>query len=327
MTHFGKIEFSPNRHDWRPTPLPEQIVLITTIDSEERPHLATKSRISIISYGPPTILVFACRADYTTASNLQTANQFVVNVPGDDLVATSWIVGSAPSSRGPELFEENGLTPIPSLKVRVPRIAECRAHLECEIEETKRIGQDLAVFGKVVSVSVNKSIIEKDEALSYHRLAPFFFLDSNRTASLGASRRVEEPVPGPRHDLTILATKDLKNTVEFYSQAFDWPIRVKKQNYVEFELPGGRGLALCPRREIERRAGSTLNEPKEGKLNGVELHFTCDNLPRVLARLVAAGARELSALKERNEKEEAAYFADPEGNILIIGRRLTAETA
>ncbi len=325
MTLYGKVELPSGRYDWCPTPLMEQVVLVTTINGKEQPHIATKSRISVISYGPPTILVFACRAEYLTASNIQTTNQFVVNVPGDDLVATSWIIGSEPSSQGPELLQENGLTPIPSLKVSVPRIAECRAHLECEVEETVKLGLDLAVFGKVVSVSMDERLTKMDETLSYQKLAPFFFLDSKRTASLGSSRRVDEPLPGPRHNLTVLATRDLEAAKSFYSRAFDWPIRIEEQDYVEFALPGGRSLGLRLLEAMEHQTGLLPDRLSDGALSGTQLHFFCEDLPRVIVRLVSAGARELSELKTRDTDEEAAFFADPDGNTLIIARRLSTD--
>jgi flavin reductase (DIM6/NTAB) family NADH-FMN oxidoreductase RutF/catechol 2,3-dioxygenase-like lactoylglutathione lyase family enzyme len=324
MANFGKVEISSNRHDWSPTPLPEQVVLVTTADAEGRPHVATKSRLAIISYGPPTIVVFACRAEYQTAANIKANGQFVINIPGDDLVATSWIVGSEPSYRGPDLLTENGLTPISSLKVEAPRIAECRAHLECEMDRMIDFGPDLAVFGKIVSASMDAEIIAEDEALCYLKLAPFFFLSSSRTASLSRSRRVDQPVPGPRHNLTILVTRNLERSTDFYADAFDWPITQKRQDYVEFALPDGRCLALCPREEIGRQVNALPTEVPEGRLTGIELYFYCDDLPRTLARLISAGARELSELKERSWGEEAAYFADPDGNILGVTRYLSA---
>jgi flavin reductase (DIM6/NTAB) family NADH-FMN oxidoreductase RutF/predicted enzyme related to lactoylglutathione lyase len=314
MTGYGKVEISPNRLDWNPTPLPEQVVLVTTIDKENQPHVATKSRISVISYGPPTLLVFACRSEYLTAENAQETGQFVVNIPGDDLVATSWVVGSTPSATGLELLAQNGLTVVPSLKLDVPSIAECRAHLECEVVETRQFGDDLAVFGKVVSASIAENLTDNGEAINYRNLGPFFFLNADWTASLGMARRVEEPTPGPQHDLTVLATADLDRLQTFYTGAFDWPLKVSDTDYVEFALPGGRGLALRQREE------AAADNPDAGEKNrsGIELHFQCENLPRLIARLVAAGAVEISASSKRDSGEDAAYFADPDGNVLIV---------
>ena len=116
MAGYGKVEISPFRLDWNPTPLPEQVVLVTTIDKDDQPHVATKSRISVLSYGPPTLLVFACRSAYLTAENMQETGAFVVNVPGNDLVATSWVVGSSPTSKGPAQKSSRSGGPVGSAK-------------------------------------------------------------------------------------------------------------------------------------------------------------------------------------------------------------------
>ena len=320
MTKYGKVEISPNRNDWTPVPLPEQVVLVTTRDSEGQPHVATKTRLSVISYGPPTIVVFACRKEYPTAMNIAATGEFVINVPGADMVATSWVIGLDPHSRGIDLFEENDLTPIPAEKLSPPRIAECRAHLECKVVDTREFGEEMAAFGEVVSVSLDAQLTKGRSASDNDAaLAPFFYLEAGRTAPLGRSRAVEEPVPGPRHDVTILATEDLENSVAFYMKAFDWSIRLQSKSYVEFELPGGLGLAVCTLDGFEKHIGLKPNI-KSGAVTPVQVYLRSDDLARAIARLHSAGARPLSNLKKRDWGEEAAYFADPDGHVLVISR-------
>lgn len=326
MSSHGKVEVSAVRHDWQPTPLTEQVVLVTTMSGDGEPHVAAKSRISVVSYGPPTYLLFACNESYQTAANVLQTEQFVINVPGDHLTAVSWVIGCDPSGRGVQRFDENGLTRIPGLKVKVPRISECHAHVECELVETRQFGPDLAVFGKVVSVSMDERLVEGDERLRYRRLAPFFFLDMEWTAPLGAARRVEEPVPGPRHDLTMLATPNLKRAVRFYTRAFDWPMVVEERDFVKFDLPGGRGLALCSYDAFERYTGQRFSGSPTGKLTGVEIYLRCDVLAHTIARLAAAGARELTELSPRDWGDEAAYFADPDGNVIAVARPLRSSS-
>lgn len=318
MASFGKKELSPNRHDWNPTPLPEQVVLVTTIDNQQQPHVATKSRVSIVAYGPPTLVILACRAEYSTAANIVKNRDFVINIPGDDLVATSWVIGSEPNSRGPSVFEENDITPIPSLKVKSPRLAECRAHLECELEDSVQLGEELMVFGRVVALSVNNDIVGENQEVSYQQLAPFFFLNSNWTASLGAARRVDQPRPGPNHNGTVLTVSDLGKSVDFYSRAFDWPITAESDDRVDFDLPHGRTFSLQTMSATQQELGTTPMSPPEGEVSPVHLHFQCDDLPRALAKLVSVGAAELTDLRESDSGEKSAYFTDPDGNVLII---------
>ncbi len=320
MTSFGKVEISPNREDWSPVPLPEQIALVTTADAEGNPHVAAKSRFSVISYGPPTMVVFMCRNEYPTFLNIDATGEFVINVPGSDLVATSWVIGLDPSDRGPKLFSENGLSPIPSIAVKPPRIAECRAHIECRVIDKKKFSYETATFAEVVAVSISKEIADKNcIAAKYQSLSPFFFLEAGWTAALGCARPAEEPVSGPKHDVTILAVSDLNRSVDFYMSAFDWKIKTKSKHYVEFILPDGLGLALCSYEGFQRIIGTNPQLPDEG-VAPAQVYLRTDDILRVIARLHAVNAKPLSKAAVRDWGEEVAYFADPDGHVLAIAR-------
>jgi len=315
-----KVTVPPSRHEWSPTPLPEQVVLITTVDSGGVPHVAAKSRVAVISYGPPTVVVFGCRAEYRTAANVLATSEFVINVPGEDLVATSWVIGLDPAGTGIERFDRNGLTRIAGLAVKPPRIAECRAHVECRVREARAFGPDLAVFGEVTAVSVDHHLHEQDKALSY--LAPFFFLDMSFTAPMGAARPVDEPASGPRHDVTILSTDDIRSLAGFYMRAFDWPVEIESREYVQFAVPGGRGVAVCSFDAFEDYTGSRVPHRMDENLTGIQLYLRTDDLSGAIARVVEAGGRPLSPLAPRKWGDEAAYFADPDGNVIALARRL-----
>ncbi|MHC4223545.1 MAG: VOC family protein [Planctomycetota bacterium] len=126
----------------------------------------------------------------------------------------------------------------------------------------------------------------------------------------------------PTHILTILAVEDLERSVDFYVRAFSWPKRVDAPVYVEFELPGGRGLGLYDREAFASNAGRPPQRIAQGELAPTELYFHCDDLAAALERIHEAGARVLSSLARRDWGDEAAYFADPDGNVLVLARRL-----
>ncbi|MCU0662495.1 MAG: flavin reductase [Myxococcota bacterium] len=320
MSDYGKIEIGTNRLEWNPSPLTEQVVLVTTVNEKGEPHLATKSRVTVISYGPPAVVVFGCQARFQTAANVLKTSQFVLNIPGEDLVAMSWVVGMDPASTGSRLLAENGITPIPSLKVSPPRIAECRAHIECTVSDVREIGNDLAVFGTVVSASLNSNIAQGDAVERYQRLSPFFFLDFERTALLGIGRLVEQPPMGLRQMRTVLATSDLNRAADFYSGAFDWPALRTTGVSVDFMLPDGSVLRLLRAEAFGHALGSKPCQPQSDGLTGAQIHLSCEDLPRVIARLVALGARELWPLSEQEPGEESAAFADPDGNVVVVSR-------
>ncbi len=122
------------------------------------------------------------------------------------------------------------------------------------------------------------------------------------------------------HILTILAVADLKKAAAFYRAAFGWPARVEAPVYVELELPDGRGLGLYQREGYAKNTGVTPTPVPAGGISGTEVYLHSADLPAAIKRAKEAGARELSPLAPRPWGDEAAYFADPDGNVLVLAR-------
>jgi predicted enzyme related to lactoylglutathione lyase len=136
---------------------------------------------------------------------------------------------------------------------------------------------------------------------------------------------IEESVAKPpvaRHVLTILAVHDLARSAAFYREAFGWPLRVEAPVYVELEQPDGRGLGLYQREGFGRNTGQVPMRVPAGELVGTELYFHVDDLEAMAQRLSEAGARLLSPMAARDWGDEAAYFADPDGNVIVVARPL-----
>ncbi|MFQ5653542.1 MAG: flavin reductase [Planctomycetota bacterium] len=321
MDASSKRDLPADKRRWHPSPLPGQVVLVTTVDSRGHGNVATKSWISMAAFGPPAVLMFGCSREHATASNIESTGDFVVNIPGDDLLGACWAIGSDASVRGEDRFDRHGLTPIPSIRVRPPRIVECRAHLECELDGTREWGRELAIFGRIVAASVDGAALEGEPIARYESLAPFFFLEDGWGASLARAREAGAGPSGPRHILTILAVADLEASVRFYRGAFGWPARVEAPVYVELELADGRGLGLYRREAFGHNTGRLPEAVPPGGLAATELYFHCDDVAAAAARLEGAGARKLSDLALRDWGDEAAYFADPDGNVLVVARR------
>jgi catechol 2,3-dioxygenase-like lactoylglutathione lyase family enzyme len=125
-----------------------------------------------------------------------------------------------------------------------------------------------------------------------------------------------------RPALIILAVSDLPRAVQFYRTAFGWPQEVDVPVYAEFAMPGDQRLGLYERVAFGRNTGQAPGAMPDGALTGTELYFYPHDLPAAIARLEAAGAHELSRLTRRDWGDEAAYFADPDGNVLVMARPL-----
>ena len=158
----SKADISCDKHEWSPSPLLGQVVLVTTIHPDGTPNVAPKSWVSMVAFGPPPVVMFGCNHQHRTARNALGTGEFVINVPGVDLMEASWAVGADVSAEGLDRFHRNGLTALPAIRVRPPRIEECLAHLECEVEGSRDWKEEVAIFGRVVAVSMNTDLLAGD---------------------------------------------------------------------------------------------------------------------------------------------------------------------
>ena len=156
-------------------PLMGQVVLITSVNREKVPSLATQSWISIFA-SRPAIVGFGCNMSQSTAKNILATGEFVVNIPGAELAKKIWNM-SGIETEGNKSIEKAGLSPVKSAKLSTPRIAECKAHLECSLDWTKKYGDQVVIFGRVLLASVDKKAVEADSDQRYKYLKLLADLD------------------------------------------------------------------------------------------------------------------------------------------------------
>ena len=156
-------------------PLVGQVVLITTVNREKVPSLAPQSWISIFA-SRPAIVGFGCGLSQPIAKNILSTGEFVINIPGAELAKKIQNV-SEMEAEGNKQIEKMGLTPVKSAKLSTPRIAECKAHLECSLDWTKKYGDQVIIFGRVLLASVDKKAVEANLGERYKYLKLFADLD------------------------------------------------------------------------------------------------------------------------------------------------------
>ena len=126
----------------------------------------------------------------------------------------------------------------------------------------------------------------------------------------------------PDHILTILAVRDLARAVAFYRAAFGWTVEVEAPVYVEMRLPRGQRLGLYQREGFAVNTGvSPVEVPAQG-ISGTEIYLHVQDIGLAMERLEHAGARTLAERSEKPWGDEAAYYADPDGNVLVVARPL-----
>lgn len=121
--------------------------------------------------------------------------------------------------------------------------------------------------------------------------------------------------------LVILAVHDVSRAARFYEDAFGWTTEVDVPVYREFALPGGMRLGLYLRDAFVKNTGArpvSLRAPEHTL--ATELYLMVGDLDAAVARLTALGARCLSPTAPRPWGDTAAYFEDPEGNVVVVAR-------
>ena len=66
------------------------------------------------------------------------------------------------SGRKVNKWKETGLTQLPSLKVKIPRIKECFGHLECKVVKAYTVGDHTLFIGEVVATSADEEVMNGD---------------------------------------------------------------------------------------------------------------------------------------------------------------------
>ena len=96
-----------------------------------------------------------------TAANIMASREFVVHLV-DEKMGEAMNATADDLPHGENELRVAGLTEIPSLKVKPPRIKEAPVALECEVHDVLEIGSNRLVIGLVKWVSVRDGILDEE---------------------------------------------------------------------------------------------------------------------------------------------------------------------
>lgn len=129
----------------------------------------------------------------------------------------------------------------------------------------------------------------------------------------------------------ILYVRDQAASARFYRAVLDLAPTLDVPGMTELPLPGGAVLGLMPERGIVRLLGDAIVDPATaGGVPRAELYLVLDDareLDRFFARALAAGARELSPVADRDWGHRAGYVADPDGHVLAFAAPIGPDVA
>lgn len=146
---------------------PRPIALITSMDEKGRLNAAPFSAYNYLCTDPPIVGIGVTNrpgepfVPKDTARNIRRTGEFVVNIVTEDIAQQMNICATDFPAEMSEV-EMAGFTTVPSEKIKVPRIAEAHAALECREYTTMEIGRSRIILGRVVAVYVEDRFVDAE---------------------------------------------------------------------------------------------------------------------------------------------------------------------
>jgi catechol 2,3-dioxygenase-like lactoylglutathione lyase family enzyme len=125
----------------------------------------------------------------------------------------------------------------------------------------------------------------------------------------------------------ILYVADQQRSAAFYSSVLGEAPTLNVPGMTEFSLGPLTVLGLMPEEGIVRLLGTTINNPSLARgIPRSELYLIVEDATAFHSRAIAAGARELSSLTQRDWGHSVAYSLDPDGHILAFASQTEVVT-
>jgi flavin reductase (DIM6/NTAB) family NADH-FMN oxidoreductase RutF len=144
---------------------PRPIALVTSHDLEGRLNAAPFSAYNYVCTDPPVVAIGVANrpgkmiVGKDTAQNIRNTREFVVNVVNEE-IAEKMNLCAIDFPHEVSEVDIAGFTTAPSLVVKVPRLAEAPACLECREITTMEIGRSRIVLGQVVAMHVRDDLVD-----------------------------------------------------------------------------------------------------------------------------------------------------------------------
>lgn len=144
---------------------PRPIALVTSLNEDGSVNAAPYSSYNYLCTDPPIIGMGVMDrpggkfVPKDTARNIRRGGEFVVNVVTEDLLE-GMNVCATDFPAGVSELEMAGLGTVDSSLVKVPRIAQAHAALECVEHSTIEIGRSRIVLGRVVAMYVEDQFVD-----------------------------------------------------------------------------------------------------------------------------------------------------------------------
>ena len=157
---------------------PRPIAFASTIDAKGSVNLSPFSYFNVFSSNPPILIFSPSRRvrDNTTKHTLENAKEtkeVVINIVNHSIVE-QMSKSSREYDKGVNEFLETGLTQVPSLKVKPPRVLESPISFECKVDNIVSLGDSggagQLIIAKVVQIHINKEYLDSEGGIDSEKL-------------------------------------------------------------------------------------------------------------------------------------------------------------
>ncbi|MBB5395839.1 flavin reductase family protein [Mucilaginibacter sp. AK015] len=157
---------------------PRPICLASTVDAEGNVNLSPFSFFNVFSVNPPVCVFSPSRRvrDNTTKHTLENLKQVpecVINIVNYDMVQQVSL-SSVEYPAGVNEFIKAGLTELPSVMVKPPRVAESPVQLECVVRDIISLadtpGAGNLVIAEIKFIHINEAILNENGVIDQEKI-------------------------------------------------------------------------------------------------------------------------------------------------------------
>lgn len=152
---------------------PTPVVLVTSVDEEEKPNIITLAWAGVVNSDPPMIGI-SIRPERYSHDCVRRSKEFVVNLPSAEMVRKVDACGVL-SGKEADKFAAMGWKQVPAAKVKPPLIDECPVQMECQVREIISLGSHDLFLGEIVALHVKEEIQKEKGRIDVTKAFPLVF--------------------------------------------------------------------------------------------------------------------------------------------------------
>lgn len=156
---------------------PQPATWVVTVDSCGVVDLMTASWVAVVSKTPPTLAVSLHQGRLSYA-NIQQSRTFTVNVIPAAQVEAGDYCGLV-SGRDIDKLVATDLTPVPSLHVEVPILAESPLNLECRVTSEVPLGDYRLILAEILEIHIDTAAC-LEQGYDVSKIDPLVYLGGIR---------------------------------------------------------------------------------------------------------------------------------------------------